>query len=245
MKLAAEKHYETDLTEEQFKSALPKKFQGRVSPDLMKKVNQLVQEPSLREAYRDNLLSYTHVMQEGKWKIESYVDAVKFVSCKMLGMSDARAWAATFPDRQQHYTDLGSDPKHIASVVSAYRKGTLVNKILEQTLVPVHVMNMDIHQRAINKLADLMMNAKSEKVQSDSAAKLVDALKPPETQKIELDVGIKEDQAIKELRQSTLELVEQQKLMLKSGQMTPKEVAHSKLAVVSPDGQIIKEAENG
>ena len=97
-----------------------------------------------------------------------------------------------------------------------------------QTMMPVHIINADLHQKAINQLAFLMMNANSEKVQSDSAAKLVDALKPPETQKIELDIGLKEDDSIAELRKATMELVAQQRVSIAAG-VAVKEIAHSKI----------------
>lgn len=238
--LAKPGHHTGELTEEQFKEALPKRLRKNVDTTIMDKVNELIKDPTLRETYREGLLSYTSVMAEGRYKIEGYLDAVKFVSCKLLGATDLKAWTTTFPDRYQHYVNIGSDSSHIASVVNAYRKGALVNKIMEQTLVPTHVLNADLYQSAINQLANLMMNAKSDLVKSQSAAKLVDALKMPETQKVELDFTVKENDSIKELRESTLELVAQQRKMLESGSMTAQEVAHSKLVVVDGEAEVVE-----
>ena len=57
----------------------------------------------------------------------------------------------------------------------------------------------------------------------------------PEVTKIEMDIGIKTDKTIDDLRKTTLELVEQQKLMIKTGAMTVKEIAHSKLLIEHDD----------
>jgi len=76
-----------------------------------------------------------------------------------------------------------------------------------------------------------MLSARSEKVRSDAANSLLTHLKQPEAQKIELDIGVKEDSSINALRASTMELVAQQKMMLKAGAMHAQEVAHSKLII--------------
>lgn len=240
MKLTTNDQFTDNLTLDQFKAALPARMRKNIDPAIMNKVNQVIAEPTLRESYRENLLNYTGVIAEGKYKIDGYIDAVKFVSCKLLGATDMKAWIATFPKRYQHYVDINSEPKHISSVVNAYKRGVLVNKILEQTLIPTHIINADLYQKAINQLAHLMINSRSEKVQSDSAAKLLDALKIPETTKIELDITTKEDNSIQELRETTLALVAQQRKMLDAGVMTAQQIAHSKLIVVDGEAEVIE-----
>lgn len=219
------------LTVEQFQQALPAKVKKSVNQELIDQVNAVLSEPELYENYRENLVSYTNVMADGKFKIESYIHAVKYVTHKLLGCSNIDAWTKTFPDK---YTDMiaaGVSAKDIASYVSAYNKGKLVNKIFEQTLVPSWVLNQDIYQKAINKQAELMMTANSEKVRSDAANSLLTHLKPPEVQKVELNVGVKEDSAIAALRATTLALSEQQRAWIAAGGMTAQEVAHSKLVL--------------
>ena len=76
---------------------------------------------------------------------------------------------------------------------------------------------------------ELMVSANSEKVRSDAANSLITALKPPETKKVQLDVGIREDQSIGALREATMALAAQQRLMLQSGTTNAQEVAHAKI----------------
>ncbi len=217
------------LTSEQFKLALPDKVKKSVNQELIDKINQTLSEPEMFEAYRDNLLSYTKVMQDGRFKVTEYVNAVKYVSHKLMGCTNIDAYSKTFPDKIQRFAAQNVASKDIASYVTAYNKSKLVNLIFEQTLIPAYVLNQDLYQRALNVQADLMVNANSEKVRTDAANSLLTHLKPPEVKKVELDIGVKEDSSIAQLRQATLELARQQRLSMEAGQMNAREVAHSRV----------------
>jgi hypothetical protein len=214
---------------EQFVKAVPNHIRKNINQELVDLINQSLADPNMGEMFRENILGYTGVMKDGRFKIEDYVNACKYVSYKLMGDSNVAAYTKTFPQRYQALVNNGTSDKDIASYVSAYNKNKLVNLIFEQTLIPVHVMNADIHQKAINHLAYLMLNAKSEKVQSDSAAKLVDALKAPEATKIKLDISLAEGSVIEDLRQTTRQLAQQQRELIESGAMRVKDVAHSKI----------------
>lgn len=224
------------LTEEQFKLALPVAFRGNVTPDVMKGVNELLSDPNVAEQYRDNLVGYTNVIKEGKFKLESYVYAVKYVTQKMMGKNNTDAYIATFPDKYQDFCNRGVSQKDIASYISAYNKGKLVSLIMEQSLIPVWVGNQDMFQRALNAQFDLGMNATSEKVRSDALACVLATLKQPEKTKITLDVSEEASDTMKALRDSTMELVAQQRLMIQAGQLTAKDVAGTALII---DGEVI------
>lgn len=220
------------LTKEQFLRVLPKKCKTSLSDDMLNSINGLLGDQQLRENFRDNLLSYTGVMADGRYKLKDYVSAVRYVSHKLLGSSNIEAYTKTFPDRYKRMVNEGMDNRQISSFCAAYNKTMLVNKIMEQTLVPTHILNADMYQKAINVQASLMNDEDvSPKVRSDAANSLLTHLKMPETTKIELDVNVKQDKSIDELRASTLELVAQQKLMLESGAMSAKEIAHSNLVI--------------
>lgn len=219
------------LTIEQFRSALPDKVKKSLNIELIDKINKTLTEPELYEAYRDNLVSYTRVMQDGRFKISEYISAVKYVSHKLMGCTNIDAYSKTFPDKITRFTSTGVSAKDVSSYVAAYNKSKLVNLIYEQTLIPSYVLNQDLYQQALNVQADLMLNAKSEKVRTDAANSLLTQLKQPEIKKIELDIGVKEDSSIAQLRQATLELARQQRLMLESGAMNAQEIAHTKVII--------------
>lgn len=227
------------LTEEELRAALPDKMKKSVNSCLIAQINTTLSNPEEFEHYRNNLISYTSVMKDGKFKIDQYIDAVRYVSFKLLGMTNIEAYSKTFPDKIATFTNQGVSAKDIASYVTAYNKGKLVNLIFEQTLVPVHVLNMDLYQKALNTQAELMLTAKSEKVRSDAANSILTQLRPPEVKKIEMDIAVKDDGSMNALKQTTLELVAQQRAMLQAGAMNAQQVAHQPL-VFDEEGKEIE-----
>jgi hypothetical protein len=220
------------LTIDQFKQALPDKVKKSISQELIDQINLTLSEPELFEAYRDNLISYTKVMADGRFKVQEYINAVRYVSHKLMGCTNIDAYSKTFPDKITRFMATGVVAKDIASYVTAYNKSKLVNLIFEQTLIPSYVLNQDLYQKALNVQADLMLTAHSEKVRTDAANSLLTHLKMPEKQKVELEIAVKEDSTIAALRNATLELVRQQRLAMQAGQLNAQDVAHSKLELI-------------
>ena len=217
------------LTAEQFRLALPEKMKKSVNQELIDRINATLADPSMYENYRDNLVSYTSIMQDGKFTIDQYINAVKYVSHKLMGSTNIEAYSKTFPEKITDFNARSVEAKDIASYVTAYNKSKLVNLIFEQTMVPSYVLNQDLYQKALNVQAELMITAKSEKVRSDAANSLLTHLKVPEAQKVELSIGMKEDNSIAQLRQATLELARQQRIAIESGVMNAQDVAHLKI----------------
>lgn len=217
------------LTLEMFQQALPDKVKKSISQELIDKINTTLSNPEEFENYRDNLISYTRVMADGRFKVQEYVNAVRYVSFKLMGATNIEAYTKTFPDKYQRFVAQGVAPKDIASYVTAYNKSKLVNLIFEQTLIPSYVLNQDLYQKALNIQAELMITARSEKVRSDAANSLLTHLKPPEVKKVELDIGVKEDSSIGALRKATMELVAAQRLALQSGAVDAAQVAKSRV----------------
>lgn len=217
------------LTKEQFHRVLPKDIRSRISDEVIDNINKLLEEPELRESFRDNLLSYAGILADGKFKVQGYIDACRYVSYKLLGSSTIEAYAKTFPERYKRLLSENCDANVISAYAGAFNKTLLVNKILEQTLVPTHILNADVYQKAINVQAHLMMNANSEKVRTDAANSLLNHLKKPETSKLQLDINYKEDKTLDDLRASTQALVEMQRRMLEEKVIDAKYVAESNI----------------
>jgi hypothetical protein len=221
----------TALTIDQFKTALPDKVKRSINQELIDQINTTLAEPELYEAYRENLLSYTKVMADGRFKVDSYVFAVKYVSHKLMGCTNIEAYTKTFPEKYDRFVQQGVQAKDIASYVTAYNKSKLVNLIFEQTLIPSYVLNQDLYQKALNVQAELMVTSHSDKVRCDAANSLLTHLKMPETQKVELEIGVKEDSSIAQLRAATMELARAQRLAMESGASSAQEMAHAKIIV--------------
>jgi hypothetical protein len=211
-----------------FKDLVPKTQRGLITPEFVDKLNEWNTDPKLVDSFKENLLSYTGVLKDGKYKIEDYVYAVKYVSYKLLGSSDIDAYAITFPDRYQRLSDEGLDRNGISPYAAAYKKNKLVNAIIEQTLVPSHVLNAPLHQEALNELAYIMCNGKSEMARVNAATAILAATKQPEKTKIELDISVNNKDAISELRRATEELASAQLESIKAG-VSVKVVAESRI----------------
>jgi len=225
------------LTEDQFKAALPAQVRGSVNSSLMKLINTTLSSSEAMESFRENLISYAAVMQDGRFKITHYINAVKYVSFKLLGSTNIAAYSKTFPDKIQRFKAEGVSDKDISSYAAAFNRSKLVNLIFAQTMVPTHVLNAPLFQQALNTQAELMMNSSSDKVRCDAANSLLTHLKPPETQKVELELGAKTDKTLDILRASTMELVKQQKELIASGARDAKSIAAGGLIIVRDSDQ--------
>lgn len=211
------------------KKALPDKYKRGLSQEVLDNINQTLSDPDLHEVYRNNFMSYLTVLGDGKYKITDYLSAVKYCTHKLMGNSNIDSYIKTFPDRYGDMLARGLSAKEISSIVSIYNKGKLVNIIMEQSIIPSWVINQDLHQKAINVLADLMMNANSEKVRADSANSLLVHLKPPEVKKVELDIGVKANKEIDDMKNLLAQLSAKQKSLIDNGVVSVADVAHTKI----------------
>lgn len=216
------------LTVDEVQTALPANLKSAATPALVNKINAIASDPLVAEQIRDNFIGYTHVLREGKYKTEDYLHAVTYVSYKLMGMSNLDAYSKTFPKRYQNLVSQGRSSKDIAAYVAAYNKGKLVNAVFEQSLVPTHVLNADIYQKAINTQANLMLTAKSEKVQSDAANSLLTHLAKPKEAGPGLQIQVQQDTGLSELKNMLEELAYKQTEAMKSGVST-EEIASQKL----------------
>lgn len=217
------------ITTEVLKHSLPDKFKNSVNDELLNSINNTLADPDLYETYRDNFLSYMSVLNDGRYKITDYLNAVKYCTQRLMGKSQIDSYIVTFPDRYNTMIQNGKSSKDISSIVTVYNKSKLVNAIMEQSLIPSYILNQDLYQKAINVQAELMNTASSEKVRSDAANSLLTHLKPPETRKVELDIGLKQGNEVEQLRNVIAELAGKQRKFIEAGVVTAKETAEQRL----------------
>lgn len=213
------------LTKEQVEKALPPNLKSAATQALVDQINNVVADPIVAEQIRNNFVSYTGILKDGKFKTEDYLSAVTFVSYKLMGYSNQDSYFRTFPNRYAALKAKNTSSKDIAAYVSMYARGKLVNLIMEQSLVPTWVLNQDLHQKAINTQAELMLNAKSEKVRSDAANSLLTHLaKPKETGGFQINMDLRENSGMTELKETLREMAATQQKLIESG-MSVKDIA--------------------
>lgn len=205
------------LTVDQVAKALPANLKGAATQQLTDQINNVVSDPLIAEQVRNNFISYTSVLQEGRFKTEDYLNAVVYVSHKLMGMTNQDAYFKTFPQRHAALVARGTSNKDIAAYVAAYNRGKLVNLILEQTLVPTWVLNQDLYQKAINTQAELMIHANSEMVRTTAANSLLTHLAKPKEAGPLINLDLRENSGMNELKGMLLTLAQKQKELIESG----------------------------
>lgn len=219
------------LTVDLVKQSVPTTLRSSITQEYVDKLNAVSSDELTRKAIQENFISYTAVLKDGKFKTEDYLHAVSFVSFKAMGHTDRDAWIKTFPDRYTNCVAQGLPDKQIASYVSIYKKGKLVNLIMEQTLVPTWVLNQHMFQEALNTQFDLMKNAESEKVRTEAANSLLTHLKKPEAAKnaVNINLSDSDNKGMAALTQAMTELAQAQRNSITNGNMKTIDVASTRL----------------
>lgn len=224
----------SDLTVEIVKKVMPGRLRGAITQDLIDKINTISTDPVLTDEIKKNFIGYTGVLQDGKYKTEDYLNAVIYVSYKLMGYSNIDSYIKTFPQRYQVLVSKGLPQKDIAAYVTAYNRGKLVNKILEQTLVPTWVLNQDVYQKAINTQAELL-NSKNEKVRFMAADSILTHLAKPEKAGPLVNIEMNQNTGIEDLRETLVKLAEVQQDLIKQGKATTEQIAGQKIIEAETD----------
>jgi len=211
------------------KSIVPKKYVKFISDELVDELNKLTNDEEYGEQFREEFLTHVNVLdQNSNWSLTKYKNAIKFFALTQQEYSLVDAYCIVFPERLKARYARGESKLNMGGEASRFNSSELVNKIRQQALVPLHLVNQGLLQKAINKQAELMMHAKSEMVQQKASETLIRELRPPETSKIELDIGVKPMDSIADLRKATEELVNAQHASITSG-VKVKEIAESRI----------------
>lgn len=220
------------LTEEDVKRALPQHLRASVTQTMVDTLNNISADPIMAENIRDNFVGYSSILKEGKFKADEYINAVAYVSYKLMGFNNEEAYARTFQQRYATLLAKGTSKKDIGSYVAAYHRGKMVNLIMEQSLVPTWVLNQDLFQKALNVQADLMLNSNSDKVRTDAANSLLTHLKKPEPKgNFQINLDQTETNGMKEMRAMLGQLAQQQRELIQGGQVKTIDIAASRLSV--------------
>ena len=224
---------QSHMTPEMFKAALPKQMRSRATPEVMDLINDALSNEFTRDQFRDNILGFTTVMQEGRWKMTDYVQAVKYVSYKVMGSTNQEAYAKTFPEKYQNLLLKGTTLKEQSAYVAMYNKSKLVNLVLAQAQIPTHILNAHMFQDALNTQHTIMNDPDvSPKVRSDAANSILTHLKAPEEKKIELEVGLKDTGELAELKTIMNNMAQLQHDQIASGRVNPKDIAHQDILTI-------------
>ena len=218
-----------ELTMDVVRQVLPTKFARAITDENVAQWNLVTSDPDMAAYYRENFITYSKVLNEGKFTVDEYLNAVMYCSHRLAGETTKDSYLRVFPHKAAEWLVKGVKTKTQDAYVSMYNNTKLVRKIMEQSVIPIWVLNQDKAQAAINVLADLMDNADSEKVRSDSANALLNHLKKPDNLKVELDIGVKEGSELANLQKVMADLAQAQLAAIQSGGVNALGIAESRI----------------
>lgn len=226
------------LTKVEVQNRVPKKLRNSITDALVDKLNKAISDPSLSEQMKENFFSYMSVLQDGVYKVQDYVNAVIYVSFKLMGLSNRQAWERTFPDRLAALVASGKSERYIDMNVSLYHKNKLVNKIMEQSLVPFWVLNQDARQKAVNTCVEVMEGSRNDLARVKAADTLLNYLQEPKEMGPLISIDARETAGFKELQNLLSDLAKKQLDAINNG-MTAKEIAEQPIIDVSYEEKTI------
>lgn len=224
------------ITPDDLLTALPAKFRSAATQNLADTLNKISSDPLVAQSIQENFITYASVLQQGKFKLEDYLNAVKYVSFKHMGLTNKKAYQNTFPKRYTKLIADGRNDKEISAYVAAFSKTKLVTALMEQSLIPMWLLHSDAYNKAVETQVELMMTANSEKVRSDAANSVLTHLKRPESSTVDINIGVHESDTMKELRDMMGSMAQRQQELIKQGVST-REIAEHKYGGVLEHNQ--------
>jgi len=180
----------------EFKAALPKQMRKGLNPVLIDEINSVILDPEIWDAYTENLFSYTDVLANGRYTIQQYVNAVKYVTYKVINLNNTEAYIKTFPERYKSQLSKGKTNKEISVLVTSYNSGKLVMTIYKQAMIPIALVNAPKVQKMLNVLLTIAEDEEQNgRTRVEAADKFISHCAMPEEASIALDVNIKHGSA--------------------------------------------------
>lgn len=214
---------------ETLRATIPNKFRATVTQDTVDLINNLSDDPDYAEILRDNFISYSQVLQEPQMSVKNYIDAIKYCSYKMMGMSNVDSWIKAFPDRYTKLVAKGVDRNGLSSHVTSFHKGKIVNLILERAMVPTWLLNQDLFQKALNVQATIMNDEDVSPMHRVAAANsLLTHLKRPEAAGPTVNIDMRESSGLKDLKETLNQLAKTQLDLIDRG-VTARSLAEQKI----------------
>ena len=205
------------MTVEELTIAMPKAKKGQINQELVDIITAAEKSGDFEGELENQIIGFSGVLQEGRYKATDYVKAVEFCAYFLNGDDQSEAFVKTFPEKVKRRVLAGLS-SYSTGAPSMYFRGQLVQKILAQMELPDRFFHNNKVNKAYNKLFDLMTSSTtSDRIQMECATSLITKLGTVESTKMELEVEIKKDEGGIALEAKMLELAELQVEGFKKG----------------------------
>ena len=222
------------VTIEEVKKVMPLKS-NFVTQEAVDIINESLNDPEFQgESLLQSASIYESVLKGSRSSVPEYLNAVRF--CAYMATNEANyteAYKKVFVHRPfvQDRMDLPTgSPKYaeLTSAASRYRRTKLVVDILTVSQVPLDMIFAGARYKALAALVDVIENGQLDKDVVNASKELLAATAGPENVKIELDIGLKEDSAVKDLNDQLAMMASRQKELLSSGAATLEQMGNMK-----------------
>lgn len=224
------------------KQMLPSK-KGVITQEAVDIINRSLNEPEFQgESLAQTAMLYEKVLKGSRVSVVEYLNAIRFCAYMTTNEENyTEAYKKVFWDRPfvKERKDLPTDdPKYceLTSAASRYRRSKLVVDILTVSQVPLDMLFAGQRYKALGVLVDVMENGRLDRDRVNAAKEILAATAGADHVKIELDVGIKEDSAVKQLNDQLNEIAANQRNMMSRGVVDLNTVGSMKVIEHDPEG---------
>jgi len=229
------------LTLEAVQKLVPKQQRTLITKEFLNRIERSVKRHDEAEEIKKNYISYLHVLKTGRYRMDDYLNAVTYVTFKLLNYTNINAYAATFPER---YARITRDKGQVDAYASLYNSNKLVNEIYAQTVIPTHILNAPLHQEALSTLAGVIKDPDIKGLVKVKACEaILEYTKAPTIIESKLTIGIEQQQTISDLRQVTEQLADTLKVALQEGKTNLRHVADMNIVDVDEYEEVDEEEE--
>lgn len=224
------------VTIEEIKKVMPLKS-SFVTQEAVDIINESLTDPEFQgESLLQTASIYENVLKGSRSSVPEYLNAVRFCAYMMTNDSNyTEAYKKVFVHRpfvQDRMSLPTGSPKYaeLTSAASRYRRTKLVVDILTVSQVPLDMIFAGARYKALAALVDVIENGQLDKDVVNASKELLAATAGPENIKIELDIGIKEDSAVKDLNHQLSMMAAKQTELLSSGAVSLETIGNMKVS---------------
>lgn len=162
------------LSLEEARSFVPRKFRSQITENFLDQMEQVIGDGEQARCVRENFISYSKVLQDcgPNVGILDYLNAVRFITFKIMGYSIEESWRRVFPHKVEKLIKECKE-SHICKYSNIFNKSQIVNKIYSQTIIPSYILHHDMYEETLYTLNDMLNNGELRGMAKVKAAKTI------------------------------------------------------------------------
>lgn len=220
---------------EKIRSGVPHELRQRFTPKAVNKMLERIDDEESKDSFIENLIDFSALLGDGRYSHTAFVNAVKFVTYRLMDRSKLDCYKLTFPDKYERMLEAGRDKNHIATVAWRYANGKLPTDMMKQARVELSVIFTAERVKVATELSKIALYSPKELNRIKAAEVFLTHTAPPD-EGMQLDVNVTGDDTIQKLTQLLSDQAIRQKEKIITGEYTAAEVAGENPFLVEESG---------